>query len=60
MAEDTPPLIVQYTNLLHDLRDPDHPVAKAFVEQHKDDRHFMTQVGPLNRTYQAKEDVLRA
>lgn len=61
MAEENDPLIIQYTNLLHQYRDPNADEVKVFVEQHKDDAVFVSRAETLNKIfkwiYALKEDL---
>ncbi|MFA6038802.1 MAG: hypothetical protein WCV62_03935 [Candidatus Peribacteraceae bacterium] len=57
MAENDNPLIIQYTNLLNQYRDPNAPEVKAFVEQHKDDVVFVGRAKKLNKMFKLKEDL---
>jgi len=48
------PLIIQYTNLLHQYRDPHATEVKAFVEKHKGDAVLMRRVDTLNKVWELK------
>jgi hypothetical protein len=56
-AED--PLIIQYTNLLHQYRDPGASEVVDFVNVHRDDAVFVRRVEVLNRVLGLKEDSNR-
>jgi hypothetical protein len=48
------PLIIQYTNLLHQHRDPQATEVQAFVALHKDDEVFMKRVRTLEKVWELK------
>ena len=49
------PLIIQYTNLLHQYRDPNAAEVKAFVELNKGDAVLMRRVETLNKVWELKQ-----
>ena len=51
------PLIIQYTNLLHQYRDPNAPEVSAFVEEHRGDKVFVRRTKALNRVFQLKQEL---
>jgi len=51
------PLIIQYTNLLHQYRDPAAPAVKAFVAEHAKDKVFVRRTKALNRVFQLKREL---
>lgn len=48
------PLIIQYTSLLHQYRDPKAVPVLAFVEVHKDNAVLMRRVETLNKLWELK------
>jgi hypothetical protein len=52
------PLIIQYTNLLHQYRDPDAKVVQEFLKKHSQDRLFIRRAKVLNRVFKLKEDLV--
>lgn len=53
------PLIITYTNLLHQFRDPNAAEVLAFVKQHAEDAIFVRRVDTLNRVFQLKENLVQ-
>lgn len=51
----TQPLTIQYTNLLHQYRNPEAAEVKAFVAQHSDDNTFVKRAEVLNRMFKLKD-----
>ena len=49
------PLLIQYTKLLHQYRDPDAPEVKRFLSEHSRDSEFLKRAQTLNRLFQLKE-----
>lgn len=52
------PLIIQYTNLLHQYRDPNAKTVQTFLEKHSQDRLFVKRAKVLNRVFKLKEDLV--
>jgi hypothetical protein len=48
------PLVIQYTNLLHQYRDPDAEPVKVFVIEHADDEVFVKRVDVMNKVFRLK------
>ena len=51
------PLIIQYTNLLHQYRDPEAKEVKAFLEQHAADAVFVKRAEVLNKVFKLKAEL---
>ena len=52
------PLIIQYTNLLHQYRNPEVDVIKKFVEKHSGDLVFVKRARALNKVFRLKEELV--
>ena len=52
------PLIIQYTNLLHQYRDPNAKSVQVFLKKHSQDRLFIKRAKVLNRVFKLKEDLV--
>jgi len=55
---ETPPLIIQYTNLLHQHRGPNAKVIKDFRKQHASDEVFIKRADTLDKVWRLKESLL--
>lgn len=53
------PLIIQYTNLLHQYRDPEASEVVAFVQTHSGDAVFVRRVEVLNKVFRLKEALVQ-
>ena len=53
------PSIIQYTNLLHQYRDPGAEAVVAIVKAHQTDDVFLRRVEVLNKVFLLKADLLR-
>lgn len=54
------PLIIQYTNLLHQYRDPQAPAVKEFRENHgKKDPVFRKRAETLDKVFQLKQELVK-
>jgi hypothetical protein len=53
------PLIITYTNLLHQYRDPNATEVLAFVQQHEGDPVFLGRVKTLNKVFKLKEALVQ-
>jgi hypothetical protein len=51
------PLIVTYTNLLHQHGSPDAAEVQAFVAEHRQDTVFLARVDVLNKTFLLKRSA---
>jgi len=51
------PLIIQYTNFLHQYRDPAAPAVKKFVAEHAENKVFIRRTKALNRVFQLKQEL---
>ncbi len=58
-APDTP-LIIEYTNLLHQYRDPAAEAVTAFVKKNKDDEVFLKRVEAVNHAFKLRIDLARS
>lgn len=54
------PLIIQYTNLLHEHRDPKSKPVRDFVKSHSRDAVFIRRVEVLNRLWRLKKSLVVA
>jgi hypothetical protein len=45
------PLIIQYTNLLHQFRGPNAIEVRAFIDQHEDDTIFVRRANIINALF---------
>ncbi len=52
------PLTIQYTNLLHQYRDPEAAPVKAFVAKHSDDKIFVMRAEVLNKMFKLKGELV--
>jgi hypothetical protein len=52
------PLIIQYTNLLHQYRDPQATACRWFLESHRGDAVFMRRAKILNKLFRLKENLV--
>lgn len=52
------PLIIQYTNLLHQYRDPEAEAIKKFLRKHSQDRIFIRRAKTLNKVFKLKEQLV--
>jgi hypothetical protein len=52
------PKIIQYTNLLHQWRDPSAKKVREFLEQNSDDEVFLKRAKVLNKLFQLKQEVV--
>jgi len=52
------PLIIVYTNLLHQHRDPEAEPVKKFLEEHSEDRTFVERAEVLNKVFRLKEQLI--
>jgi hypothetical protein len=52
-----PPLIIEYTNLLHQYRDPGAPAVKDFLRRHRADVVFRKRAEVLNRVFRLKAEL---
>jgi hypothetical protein len=53
------PLVIQYTNLLHEYQDPAAPAVVAFVQAHQGDEVFLRRVEVLNKVFRLKAELVR-
>ena len=51
------PLIIQYTNLLHQYRDPNAKPVKAFMKKQRDPV-FQRRARALNKLFKLKEELV--
>jgi hypothetical protein len=51
------PLIIQYTQLLHQYRDTEAEPVKAFVQAHLNDLVFVKRVKTLNKVFKLKAEL---
>jgi hypothetical protein len=51
------PLIIQYTNLLHEYGDPQAAPVLAFLEEHAEDKVFLRRAAVLNKVFQLKREM---
>lgn len=51
------PLIIQYTNLLHQYRSPEAAEVKAFLQQHHTDTVFLKRAEVLNKVFKLKAEL---
>jgi hypothetical protein len=54
----TQPLIIQYTNLLHQYRDPAAKPIRDFVAQHSGDKVFLKRAEVLNQMFKLKNELV--
>jgi len=54
------PLIIQYTNLLHQYRDPEAEAIKKFLKKHFQDHVFIRRAKTLNKVFKLKEQLVTA
>lgn len=52
------PLIIQYTNLLHQYRDPNANAVKQFLKRHSQDSVFLRRAHALNKVFKLKEELV--
>ncbi|MBI4415201.1 MAG: hypothetical protein HY566_03090 [Candidatus Kerfeldbacteria bacterium] len=52
-------LIVQYTELLHTYRNPNHREVRKFRKSHSEDTVFQRRADTLDRVFRLKEEALR-
>ena len=52
------PPIIQYTNLLHQYRNPEAPAVQAFVAQHMSDAVLMKRIQTLNQVFKMNQDLV--
>ena len=52
------PLIIQYTNLLHQYRDPEANAVKKFLKEHSGERVFVKRAQALNKVFRLKEELV--
>jgi hypothetical protein len=53
----TQPLIIQYTNLLHQYRDTNAKSVKEFLSTHANDKTFIRRAKALNKLFKLKETL---
>jgi hypothetical protein len=51
------PLVIQYTNLLHQYRDPDAKPIREFLRKHSDPV-FRRRAKALNRLFKLKQNLV--
>ena len=56
----TQPLVIQYTNLLHQYRDPNAEAVKAFRRQHAGDKVFIKRAAAIDTVWKLKESLVKA
>ena len=54
----TQPLIIQYTNLLHQYRDHNAKAVKEFLRKNSSNSVFMKRARVLNKIFQLKEQLV--
>lgn len=52
------PLIIQYTNLLHQYRGPKAKPCQEFLESHQHDEVFIRRAKVLSRLFRLKENLV--
>lgn len=52
------PLIIEYTNLLHTYRDPNHRQVLRFREEHAGDAVFQRRADALDKVWRIKEELM--
>lgn len=52
------PLIIQYTNLLHQYRNPNAEIVKKFLEENSKDPVFVKRARVLNKVFRLKEQLV--
>jgi hypothetical protein len=52
------PLIIQYTNLLHQYRDTEAEPIKKFLKKHSQDHVFIRRAKTLNKVFKLKEQLV--
>ncbi len=52
------PLIIQYTNLLHQYRNPNAETVKKFLEENSKDPVFVKRARVLNKVFRLKEQLV--
>lgn len=57
LAMANPPLIIQYTNLLHQYRDPAAKPVQDFVARHASDSVFLKRAEVLNQMFKLKNEL---
>ncbi len=57
-TNESEPLIITYTNLLHKYRDANATEVKEFVDRHRQDLTFMRRVKTLNELFAIKKDLV--
>lgn len=53
------PLIIQYTNLLHQYRDPNAEPVREFVRKHSSDEAFVRRAATLDKMFLLREQLVR-
>jgi hypothetical protein len=53
------PLIIQYTNLLHQYRDPKAEPVREFVRKHANDETFVKRAATLDKMFLLREQLVR-
>lgn len=51
------PLIIEYTNLLHQYRDVNAAEVQRFLKQHADDPVFVRRAAVLNKVFKLKPEL---
>jgi hypothetical protein len=52
------PLIIRYTNLLHQHRSPDAEPVKKFLQENSSDEVFVRRAEVLNKVFKLKEQLI--
>jgi len=52
------PLIIQYTNLLHQYRDPKVKAVTEFLKRHSEDSVFVKRAQVLNKVFLLKQELV--
>ncbi len=52
------PMIIQYTNLLHQYRDPNADPVKEFLKKQSADKVFLRRAEALNKVFRLKEELV--
>jgi hypothetical protein len=52
------PLIIQYTNLLHQYRSPDAEEVQVFLRAHQGDSVFLERAEVLNKVFRLKQELV--
>jgi hypothetical protein len=54
------PLIIEYTNLLHQYRSPEAEPVKKFLRENGHDAVFLRRARALNRLFRLKEQLINS